>query len=113
MQTGLHATQPVVLNNVSPGMCKTALSREASGIQWLVFSLMKLAVARTAEMGSRALLAGATGGEETHGQYMSEGVPAKGSPLVQSEEGSEVGKKVYEELLVILENIWPGVTSNI
>ena len=66
-------------------------------------------------MGSRTLVAAAAAGEESQGQYMSDGKVADQdlSPFVKSEEGKEAQRKVWKELSGILETIQPGITSGI
>jgi NAD(P)-dependent dehydrogenase (short-subunit alcohol dehydrogenase family) len=110
---GPHASERVIINLVNPGFCKTSLSRDAKGLMWLMFTLMKLFFGRTAEGGSRTLLASAIGGPETHGKYMSECVVREPSEFVRSEEGQKTQERVYHELMEILENIQPGITENV
>ncbi|KAK8001411.1 NAD(P)-binding protein [Apiospora marii] len=88
----------VILNTLNPGLCRTELMR--------VF-------ARTTEMGSRNLLAAATAPEDTHGKYLSDCKIWDPSRFVRSQDGANVQRRVYAELLEELEKIEPGVTSNI
>lgn len=69
--------------------------------------------ARTAEVGSRTLVAGASGGEETAGKYMADSMVSHDSPFVLSEEGRRVGEKVWRELTEKLERIQPGISKNV
>lgn len=64
-------------------------------------------------MGSRTLLAAAFGGRETHGKHMDNCKVNNPSPFVMSEEGARVQKKVYAELMDILESIQPGISSHV
>lgn len=64
-------------------------------------------------MGSRTLVAAASAGEESHGTYMTDCLVREPSQWVRSEKGKEAQKGVYQELLMILEEIQPGVTKNI
>jgi len=113
MQSGPHANEPVVLNTLNPGLCHSGLARELTGIVAVFFYCMKFLIARTTEMGSRTLVAGAAGGDETHGQYLSDCKVAEVSEFVRSEEGKKTQERVYTELLDILEKIQPGITKNI
>lgn len=70
-------------------------------------------MARTTEVGGRTLVYSAAGGEETHGQYMSECKIKEPSHFVRSKEGETVQNRVHTEVMDILETIQPGVTSNI
>ena len=113
MRTGPHAEEKVILNTINPGLCHSSLARSITGIQGLVFWLLKLLMARTTEMGSRTLVAGATGGEETYGQYMADSRVTPPSEFVRSEEGKKTQARVYDELITILEGIQPGISKNI
>lgn len=73
----------------------------------------KRLVGRSTEMGSRTLVAAATAGEESHGQYMTDCLVREPSSWVRSDQGSQAQKRVYDELLTILEGIEPGITKNI
>jgi retinol dehydrogenase 12 len=62
----------VVLNMLSPGLCKTALTRNATGMTKVVMAVAKALLARTAEEGSRVLVYAATLGPDSHGLYISD-----------------------------------------
>lgn len=59
----------VVLNIISPGLTKTALSRDATGMTRFAMFVMKSLMGRTSEEGSRSLVHAATAGPESHGLY--------------------------------------------
>lgn len=105
----------VIVNYLNPGLCKTELSRNATGGMALQLTVMKALLGRTAEVGAITLVNAAAAGEESQGKYMSDGVVAEEdlSELVLSKEGEEVGKKLWGELCAIMEGIEPGVTKNI
>lgn len=64
----------VILNCVTPGACHSDFGRERSGwLQLASFAVAKFLLARTTEVGSRTLVAGAEAGEESHGEYMADG----------------------------------------
>jgi hypothetical protein len=73
----------------------------------------KRLIGRSTEMGSRTLVTAASAGDESHGKYMMDCLVREPSKWVRSEKGKEAQKRVYEELLMILEEIEPGVTKNI
>lgn len=99
---------PVTVNCVNPGLCHSELARDHPGWGfWLVRQLL----ARSAEVGSRALVHAGAQGAESHGQYLSDCRIAEPSPWVVSEEGREVQQRVWEELKAKLEAIQPGVTT--
>jgi NAD(P)-dependent dehydrogenase (short-subunit alcohol dehydrogenase family) len=101
----------IVVNMLNPGLCHSQLARDL-GIR---LALMKMVLARSTEVGSRTLVAGAAAGDESHGAYMTDGKVDNGalSDFVRSEEGKRVQEKVWGELREILERIEPGVTSNL
>jgi retinol dehydrogenase-12 len=113
MSKSPHASEPVIVNTVNPGLCHSSLSRSMTGIQGWIFWLVRQVIARKTEVGSRALVYGAAAGKESHGEYMSICVVAPPSAFVRSEEGAEMQERVYGELLKILEEIQPGITKNI
>ncbi|KFA80823.1 hypothetical protein S40288_09140 [Stachybotrys chartarum IBT 40288] len=99
----------VTLNMVNPGLCHSALARDYGWGFWL----FKLIFARSTDVGSRALLAGASADTSSHGAYMSDGVVANDSlsAFVRSDEGKATGKKLWSQLKEILEDAVPGSTS--
>lgn len=68
---------------------------------------------RTSEMGSRCLLAGALAGDESNGRYMENCVVAGYAPILNGEEGEAMQVRVWDELVAILEETQPGITSSI
>ncbi|KAI0470808.1 putative short-chain dehydrogenase [Xylariaceae sp. FL0804] len=103
----------VVVNTVNPGLCRSELFRYAIWpLSWLM-PVSLLLFGRTAEMGSRTLVQAALAGPDTHGRYLSDGEVQAPSPFAQSEEGARVGRKVYRELLQLLEGVEPGISANI
>lgn len=54
-------------------MCRTALNRNAGWALKIKGWLVNLVIGRTAEMGSRAILAGVAAGDESHGKLMADG----------------------------------------
>ncbi|KFA60024.1 hypothetical protein S40285_08798 [Stachybotrys chlorohalonatus IBT 40285] len=99
----------VVLNMVNPGLCHSALARDYGWGFWL----FKLILARSTEVGSRTLLAGASADASSHGAYMSDGVVAHDSvsAFVRSDEGKATQVKVWSQLRKILEEVVPGSTA--
>ncbi|KAH7024932.1 uncharacterized protein B0I36DRAFT_250774 [Microdochium trichocladiopsis] len=101
----------VILNTPNPSFCKSDLARESAGSKG--FQAFERVMARTAEEGSRTLVHGLLGGPETDGQYLADcrvEVPAK---FVTNQWGQMVQKKFVDELLVRLERVDPGISSNI
>ncbi|KAK8848651.1 short-chain dehydrogenase [Apiospora arundinis] len=101
---------PVTINLVSPGVCHSELARGAEGFQKVAFSVMKAAVARTAEQGSRTLVHAGVQSAASHGQYLADCRVAQPSAVVL--ENGDVQDRLWVELKAKLEAIQPGVTSN-
>ncbi|KAK7937314.1 short-chain dehydrogenase reductase family [Apiospora aurea] len=101
---------PVTVNMVSPGLCHSELSREAEGVQKVAFSIMKAAVARTTEEGSRTLVDAGVQGAKSHGQYLADCRIAQPSAVVL--DNPDVQDRLWVELKAKLEAIQPGVTDN-
>lgn len=103
----------VILNTLTPGFCHSELMRHAVFPLNLLGWIGKKLIGRTTEMGSRTLVAAACAGDESHGMYMTDCTVGEVSPWVRSEKGKETQKRVYEELMGVLEGIEPGVAKNI
>ncbi|OIW29654.1 short-chain dehydrogenase/reductase-like protein [Coniochaeta ligniaria NRRL 30616] len=106
-------SNPVVLNIVTPGFCKSQIFRNLPFPGKLGISAVLAVIGRTTEVGSRTLVSAAAAGRETHGKYLDSCVVTEPSAFVRSEEGMEVQSRVYAELMEVLEGIEPGVTRNI
>ncbi|KAM3084232.1 hypothetical protein ACMFMG_001663 [Clarireedia jacksonii] len=104
---------PVILNTLTPGFCHSELMRNAVFPLNVLAWIGKALIARTTEVGSRTLVAAAAAGEESHGQYMVDCKVDQPSKWVRSEEGMKVQKRVYEEVMLALEQVQPGITKNI
>lgn len=104
----------VIINLVNPGMSRTAFTRDASlplPVR-ILDGTMRRALGRTAEMGSRTLVLGASAGPDSHGEFMSDG---KNQPDVATWLHEDVGRrarrKVFEQTMKILESRSPGIGS--
>lgn len=82
------------MNLVNPGLCHSQLARDYGWGTWL----LKLLLARSTEVGSHTLLAGAAADASSHGVYMSDGVVAQErlSDFVRSDEGAAAEIKVWD-----------------
>ena len=58
----------VIINYLNPGLCHSELGRDAG----IGLAILKFFFARTTEVGSRTLVAAATAGADSHGQYQSD-----------------------------------------
>lgn len=106
----IHESE-VVVTMVNPGFCHSQLTRESG---WPV-TLLKILLARSTELGSRTLVAGASTGLEGHGAYMTDGHVANTalSSFVRSERGRQTRAKLWDELSTILEGVRPGIMQNV
>jgi retinol dehydrogenase 12 len=87
----------VTINIVNPGWCKTDLFRHKDDplpVRWMLW-----AVGRTAEQGARALTHAVLAGAETHGCYLSECRVKGESWFVRCDEGREMQKRLWRELV--------------
>jgi NAD(P)-dependent dehydrogenase (short-subunit alcohol dehydrogenase family) len=67
----------VIINSINPGLCVTNLGRNAPQELKDRLKEMWAQSGRTAECGSRTLLAAAVGGPDSHGSYMDDCVPSE------------------------------------
>ncbi|EAQ85932.1 hypothetical protein CHGG_07184 [Chaetomium globosum CBS 148.51] len=104
---------PVVVNTANPGLCMSELFRDLFSFAQFMLGFALLFFGRTAEQGSRAFTSAIAGGRESHGKYMDGGRVETTSRFVMSEKGKMVQKKVWDELMEILEVIEPGITANV
>ena len=94
-------------------MCKSQLFRNVDPIRGFLLAVGMFLMGRTIEHGSRALMAAVAGGRESHGKYVDSGKVDDTSAFVMSEKSKPTQKKVWDELMEILEGIEPGVTANV
>jgi retinol dehydrogenase 12 len=104
---------PIIVNSINPGLCKSELFRHAKFPLNMVIRIGSFLLARSTEMGSRTLVAGAVAGKESHGKYMDSCKVHTPSPYVESEEGNRMQAKLFTELMAVLDGIEPGVSKNV
>ena len=98
----------VVINLINPGLCHSSLSRDFGGLS---FTILKLVLARSTEMGSRTLVHACVAGKESHGRYLSNCQVAEESEFVRSDEGKKAAERIWNQLNAKLEKVVPDVTS--
>jgi retinol dehydrogenase 12 len=103
----------VLVNSVHPGLCNTQIFRDVPFPFSLIISLILILIGRSSEAGSRTLIAGAFAGEDCHGAYMSECQRSRYPKIMHGEEGEEMAKKTWLQLLALLEEVEPRVTKNL
>ncbi|KAL7933151.1 hypothetical protein V8C35DRAFT_280985 [Trichoderma chlorosporum] len=99
----------VIVNLINPGLCETNLSRNAPEDFKASLRKMLNQFGRSAECGSRTLLAGAVGGKDSHGSYMDDCVPSDN--LIPSWMDATANQKGWESIVRELEKIEPGCVS--
>ncbi|KAE9378535.1 putative short-chain dehydrogenases/reductase [Stipitochalara longipes BDJ] len=95
---------------VCPGGAQSNLSRGYEGVvadvvKWILGSLFL----RTAEQGARTLVSGLLLGKESQGGFWQSDVIKEPAPLVASEEGEGLRKRVWSEIVEALEKDIPTV----
>ncbi|KAJ9230632.1 hypothetical protein DTO169E5_8328 [Paecilomyces variotii] len=107
----LRARKPlVIINTPNPSFCKSGLM--GNDVSFAERTAEKL-LARSTEMGSRALVHGLSSGVESHGEYLTNCHVQQPSCLVTDAKGVQIQKKFWKELIQKLEKVAPGVESNI
>ena len=97
----------VIVNNVAPGYCVTGLFRNDESV---AVKMSLKAIGRPADVGARTLVyGGCEAGRDSHGMYLSENKVKKMSAWCRSEEGVEMGKRVWGEVVALAEGVMPGV----
>ena len=95
----LPASSPLVVNCVSPGVCKSELDRNYSWPFSWIGRIINTAIGWSAERGSRQLISAALGYEkredEIKGAYMSSLGITEPSDFVISDEGRAVQKQAW------------------
>ncbi|ORY09689.1 hypothetical protein BCR34DRAFT_486925 [Clohesyomyces aquaticus] len=110
----IDADSNVVIDCLTPGACKSDIFRDEQG--WfaaVIQSVMISLVARTTEVGSRALVHGVKPDIEdgAHGAFLMDCKIASNGPNVDSPRGRALQKRWIQEFLMKLETISPGVTK--
>lgn len=103
----------VIVNTVNPGYCVSELQRNATPVLYFFIKLGGLFLARSTEVGSRTLFAGAVAGEESHGMYMNACKVMEPSAFVRSQEGLKTQHNVFKQLMELLENLEPRISLNL
>ncbi|KAL5340726.1 hypothetical protein BJX70DRAFT_360232 [Aspergillus crustosus] len=103
----------VVINAVCPGLCRTELIRNVTGPIRDTIIEQHEKYGRTAEDGSRTLLAGAVLGEGSHGAFLSSCTVAeeKVPDWVKSEDGQKWQKNLWDVLVKEIEAADPVVVQ--
>ena len=94
---------PLTVDTVTPGFCRTTVTRELTGMKGLLVKLMKLTLGRDVEMGSRTLVHAALAGtqSEMQGRYLNACRVEEESDYAIGEEGSKVEERVWVRRFIL------------
>jgi NAD(P)-dependent dehydrogenase (short-subunit alcohol dehydrogenase family) len=104
------ANDQIVVNAPNPGFCRTSLMKESSGIMKYMVKAFSLSMGRSPEDGAKCVVDGAiVKGDESHGKYLSEAQIKDEAPMARGEEGAQLQKKMWDEIVSVLkkENVYP------
>jgi retinol dehydrogenase 12 len=111
----VSSTEPInpIVNLPNPGLNDNAVwqGKPDAHISIGFFNLFLRAFARPVEKGARTLVTAAAAGEESHGSYLSDQVITEPAPFVGSTQGAKVGRKLFAEVMGVLEEYVPGCRS--
>ncbi|KIJ25765.1 hypothetical protein M422DRAFT_55811 [Sphaerobolus stellatus SS14] len=109
----LPSPSPVTVTSVHPGVCQSELIREIKGPIKFIVNIFYAMLARTAEMGSRAVIWGALGGENdvVHGRYLDSCRVDEENDWVLGEQGQIMQDKLWKETIEVLKKRSPPVNS--
>lgn len=108
-----NSNAKVILNTLNPGFCRTALFRDNKFPASIFLIFTSQLLGRSAEVGSRVIVDAAAAGPETHGKWLDTLHIREPSAYVRSEEGHKIERRLYDELMEILDRVEPNIASNI
>ncbi|CAK7212491.1 hypothetical protein SEUCBS140593_001521 [Sporothrix eucalyptigena] len=97
----------VIINTPNPSYCKSSLIRDPDQTPPPDF------IARSTEMGSRALVHGLFAGKQSAGQYINNCHVQAPASFATNKTGAQIQEAFFSDLLQKLDSIVPGVTQNI
>jgi len=101
----------VIVNTPNPSYCKSQLHRD--GEFGAIEKVAQAVLARSTEVGSRALVHALLSGPESQGQYLTNCHVQTPSSQVTNASGRRLQKQFFDELLQKMETIHPGVSEAI
>jgi retinol dehydrogenase-12 len=111
IDSGKASSAQVTINMVNPGLCVSTLDRNASAGMQVVLFLLRLALARSTEVGGRTLVHGASAEQESHGEFMDDGHISPVESWIYGDVGRRAQTKVFEQTMKVLEARKPGIRS--
>ncbi|ETN44900.1 uncharacterized protein HMPREF1541_09775 [Cyphellophora europaea CBS 101466] len=93
----------VIITVVCPGLCRTNLGRDFPYWQRVCNGVFQKIFARSAEQGSRTMVSGVALGKDAHGEFWSHDVFYRKGELCKGQEGKRLQKRVWGEMLEVLQ----------
>ncbi|KAG7409921.1 hypothetical protein DER46DRAFT_664728 [Fusarium sp. MPI-SDFR-AT-0072] len=93
----------ITFTAVDPGLCDTDLAREMPLLIRIIHRIMKMLLARTAEVGGRCIVLGAAG--DCHGGYVKDGIVESPPVAVTDPEGVKLKERVFSQLKSLLYSV--------
>ncbi|KAL6874497.1 hypothetical protein HDV57DRAFT_510985 [Trichoderma longibrachiatum] len=99
-----------IINTPNPSWCRSDLGKEMESAG---YKMAEKILARTTEEGSRTLVHGVLADETSHGHYLNNCHVQAPAKHVTNRWGQGVQKKFFDELIIKLDSISPGISSNL
>lgn len=114
LQTSNSAAREVVVNLVSPGLCKSELDRNANEplIARIIGGFFRAILDRKTDVGARIFVLAAYAGPSSNGEFLTDGIQTL-EPWFYEDVGSRVQKKVFEQTIKVLRTRKPGLGEEI
>ncbi|KAF8857320.1 putative short-chain dehydrogenase [Acephala macrosclerotiorum] len=104
----INGEPAVIVGIVGPGFCKSELLHREPGAPAILLAMQWL-TARTTPEGSKTIVDAAVRGKEVHGKYLEHQKITTPGVLVTSDEGVQLRKKVWGEILQVLMGVAPEI----
>lgn len=111
--TTRESANTIVINSLDPCFFKTGLPSELKDGLKVFVKVFEFLFTRTAEEGSRLVVSTASEGKTTHGKYLRAGVVQDYTLFITNAEGVSKGDKTWEQLSKKLEQLQPGILTNV
>ncbi|KAI9675099.1 MAG: hypothetical protein M1817_001507 [Caeruleum heppii] len=107
-----HGEPEVIINDCCPGLCRSTLGREYEGFFMNVLIAIFFAIfARSTEEGSRTIVSASALGRESHGKWWKDDEIAPAGRWIISDEGKQLQKRVWHDVMEVLEQKVPEVAK--
>lgn len=115
LKTSKSAARGVVVNLVSPGLCKSELDRNANAplVARTIGGFLRAILDRRTDVGARTFVLAAYAGPSSNGEFLSDGKIQTLEPWFYEDVGSRVQKKVFEQTIKVLRTRKPGLGEDL